>query len=136
MVCTRIIMVLAVVLAFVLAGQCVWGYLRLTSDQSLALLIVYLLFYVPAFVALASLDRLLVAIRREEVFTAANVWYLRTISWCCFGAALACFIGCFLVHPGFLILTVLAVFFGIILRVVKNLFAAAVALKTENDFTI
>jgi hypothetical protein len=36
----------------------------------------------------------------------------------------------------FLLLSIMAGFLGLILRVVKNVFEAAVELKAENDYTI
>ena len=136
-VCTRIIMVLALLLAVIL----VWATLFapgivLPGYDPLPLTITYLCFCVPAFGALWSLDRLLSAVRHEEVFTANNVRYLRFISWCCFAAGAILLVGCFFVSINLIILAVLAAFFGIVIRVVKNLFAAAVALKDENDYTI
>jgi len=100
---------------------------------------VYYAFCIPAYVALFSLDRLLAAIRNNEVFTLRNIRFLRIISWCCAAVALILVIGVFcsgLVALFLIIPAVIAAFFGVILRVVKNLFAAAVALKDENDFTI
>jgi hypothetical protein len=98
-------------------------------------MLVYYAFCIPAFVALFSLDRLLAAIKRSEVFTAGNVRYLRIISWACFAAAFVLLVGSF-AHLFFFALAILAAFFGIVLRVVKNLFAAAVELQNENDYTI
>ena len=101
-----------------------------------SLTITYLCFCIPAFGALWHLDRLLRAVRREQVFTASNVRNLRIISWCCFAAGAILLIGAFIININLIILAVLAAFFGITIRVVKNLFEAAVALKDENDFTI
>ena len=92
-------------------------------------------FAVPAYTALVSLYRLLPRIRRGQVFVASNVRCLRIISWCCFGAA-AVFLGSSFYSTSWVVLTVAAAFGGLILRVVKNVFAAAVALKDEHDLTI
>jgi len=137
LVCTRIIMVLALALAVILI-LATWlaPYLIYPFFNPLPLTITYLCFCFPAFGALWTLDGLLRAVRREEVFTNSNVRYLRIISWCCFAAGAILLVGCFFVSFDLIILAVLAAFFGIIIRVVKNLFAAAVALKDENDYTI
>lgn len=136
-ICTRIIMVLALVLAILLILATLANpSIILPGYDPLPLTITYMCFCLPAYGALWSLDRLLTAVRHEQVFTASNVRYLRIISWCCFGAGLILFAGCFCVSLNLIILAVLAAFFGIVIRVVKNLFAAAQALKDENDFTI
>ncbi len=89
---------------------------------------------------LATLADLLVillalSILRGEVFTDGNVAILRRLSWCAMLASIP-----------FGILTVwfylsgavafVAFFAGICMRVVKNAFEEAVAIKSENDFTI
>jgi hypothetical protein len=141
LVCTRIIMAFGVLLAAMLiylsfADPWFVAPWFASSDTALHILIVYLVFCIPAYQALFSLDRLLSAVRRDQVFTEANVRNLRIISWCCFGAGVILLAGWLAISPVFLIIAILAAFFGLILRVVKNLFAAAVALKAENDFTI
>ena len=136
LICTRIIMVLALLLAFLFVfGAWFWHGL-IPGYDPVPLAITYLCFYIPAFGALWALDRLLCAIRREEVFTAGNVRYLRIISWCCFAAGAILLAGSLIVNMNLIVLAVLAAFFGIVIRVVKNLFEAAVTLKDENDYTI
>ena len=85
--------------------------------------------------ALLSLARLLHNLNRNRIFVAQNVACLRLISWCCFGVALV-----FLVLAWFrslgLLVAFAAAFFGLILRVLKNVFARAVALQDEADYTI
>lgn len=92
-------------------------------------------FAVPAYAALWQLYRLLQNISRGQVFVSANVRCLRIISWCCFGAAAVFFFSGFY-STSWIVLFVAAVFGGLILRVVKNVFAAAVALQDEQDLTI
>lgn len=86
-------------------------------------------------VCLYALHRLLMNLKKEEVFVAVNCRYLRIISWCCILAAIP--FGVFGIWR-FLsfIVAVAAAFFGIILRVLKNVFDKAVELKEENDYTI
>jgi hypothetical protein len=138
-VCTRIVITLLFVLAIVLPFIAQGGFFddRYLIQPKLVSLVlpVYYAFCVPALVALFSLDRMLAAIRRDEVFTQSNVRLLRIISWACFAAA-AILLASTVVSIVFAVISLLAAFFGMILRVVMNLFAAAVDLKTENDFTI
>lgn len=85
--------------------------------------------------ALLFLARLLHNLNRNRIFVAQNVTCLRLISWCCFGVALV-----FLVLAWFrslgLLVAFAAAFFGLILRVLKNVFARAVTLQEEADYTI
>lgn len=90
---------------------------------------------VPTAIALWNLYRLLANISRGEVFDAVNVKCLRILSWACFLAAVICLVSASYYIP-FLFLAALTGFMGLILRVVKNVFAEAVALKQENDYTI
>lgn len=89
----------------------------------------------PAAVALFLLYRLLGNIKKGEVFQAENVRCLRGISWCCLAAGIICLVSTVYYFP-FLALAVMAVFMSLILRVIKNVFAEALALKEENDYTI
>lgn len=86
-------------------------------------------------VVLLTLGRLLHNLNRDRIFVTQNVTCLRLISWCCFGVALV-----FLVLAWFrslgLLVAFAAAFFGLILRVLKNVFARAVTLQEEADYTI
>lgn len=93
------------------------------------------LLMIPAAIALGYLYRLLKNIGREEVFVESNVRCLRRISWACYLAALIC-LASMLYYLPFGLAAAAAGFMGLILRVVKNVFAEAVSLKLENDFTI
>lgn len=132
-------MALGIILAVGLPFLCLNGFFESRSLinplLTFWLMPMYYGFCAPAYIALFSLDRLLGAIKSEKVFTPDNVRYLRIIAWCCFAAAFILLLGT-TISIVFSILAILAAFFGIVLRVVKNLFAAAVALKDENDYTI
>ena len=84
---------------------------------------------------LVFLHRLLTNIRKSEVFIAVNCKCLRYISWCCMLAAIPLFVFGFWRFLSFAV-ALAAGFFGLILRVVKNVFEQAVALQEENDYTI
>lgn len=92
-------------------------------------------FAVPAYAALWQIYRLLQNLSMGKVFVAANVRCLRIISWCCFAAGIV-FLLSGLYNTSWIVLFVAAVFGGLILRVVMNVFAAAVALQDEQDLTI
>lgn len=90
---------------------------------------------IPAALLLFYLYRLLRYIELEQVFIAANVEYLRRISWCCFAGAIICFISTLYYFP-WIFVAVAAAFMGLIVRVVKNVIEQAVELKKESEFTI
>lgn len=98
---------------------------------------------VPAgYIALFCLDRLLVNVRKEIVFDAENVRFLRIISRACFYAGcvgivsfLIILLNNFLFETLF-ILAVGELFMGLVVKVVKNIFEAAIKIKSENDLTI
>jgi len=87
-------------------------------------------------IALFSLDRLLRNIRKDIVFSRINVKCLRIISWCCFAVAILSI--CFFpsIHIVLILVSAAAAFFGLLMRVVKNVIDAACEIKDENDFTI
>lgn len=89
----------------------------------------------PAVVALISLDMLLNNIKHGEPFTTKNVKLLRILSYCCFAVA-AIFIYFSFLKPFGFVVVFAAAFMGLILRVIKNCFEQAAALREENDLTI
>ena len=107
-----------------------------------------------AFTALYGLGRLVKNIRLEQIFIPMNVGYLRLLSWCCYGVAAATgFFSLFIVSSGidksndmgngflswnfaFFVIAGAAAFFGLILRVLKNVFEEAVKLREESEYTI
>ncbi len=89
----------------------------------------------PAWVLLINLHRLLGALAAGQVFVPANVARLRRVSWCCTAACLLCLISAFYYLP-WLLVAVAAGFMALIVRIVKNCFAQAAAMKDELDFTI
>lgn len=88
-----------------------------------------------ALLALFCLDRLLKNIKKNQPFIMKNVSLLRIISYCCFWVA-AVFIYFSILRPFAFTIVFAAAFFGVILRVVKNCFRQAIAIREENDYTI
>ncbi|MBS7527633.1 DUF2975 domain-containing protein [Fusibacter paucivorans] len=89
----------------------------------------------PVGILLYSLFRMLNRIQRGVVFTSNNVIDLRRISWSCFTGAIIALIAASYYLP-WIFIAIAAAFMGLIVRVVKNVVAEAVALKEEVDFTI
>lgn len=90
---------------------------------------------IPAAYLLYNLFQLLRRIEAGHLFIAENVECLRRISWTCFLGAGIAFISGFYYFP-WLFVFVAAAFMGLIVRVVKNVVAQAVALKDEVDYII
>ena len=89
----------------------------------------------PAYVLLYSMHILLKRVQHGSVFTPENVRLLRTVSLCCFLAALLCLVSG-LRFPVLLVITASAGFVGLIVRIVKNVFQQALRMKDELDFTV
>ncbi|HNX29560.1 MAG TPA: DUF2975 domain-containing protein [Syntrophomonadaceae bacterium] len=90
---------------------------------------------IPAGYLLYNLFYLLRRIEAGQIFITKNVECLRRISWSCFvGAGIALISGAY--YLSWLFVFVAAAFMGLIVRVVKNVVAQAVALKDEADYTI
>ncbi len=136
-VCTKIVIVI-VILTAAASPYLVKNYIAYTmKDPDIIIPLVMTIFAcaVPGLIALFSLDRLLTNIKRKEVFIEKNVRHLRVISWCSFAVSVISLVSGFY-YLLFLIIAVAAAFFGLILRVVKNVIEQAVIIKDENDFTI
>lgn len=86
-------------------------------------------------VAVLSLMAMLKRIYKEHPFCRQNVISLKIISLCCFLVALITFLGSFYCRT-FIFIAVAAGFFGLILRVVKNVIQRATEIQRENDLTV
>jgi hypothetical protein len=151
LICTRALMgvfiVTAIALPFLLSGSSPDGfygarsdagvlYVGMTAETVMALFICAYASFVPAMIALFSLDLLLRNIQKEIVFFRANVKRLRTISWCCFAIAIIMLCGWPFISYVLIFVSAAAAFFGLLMRVVKNVIDAACEIKDENDYTI
>lgn len=113
-----------------------FGFSRagLTETETFYLATIYV-GSVPAAYLLYSLLRLLRRIETGQVFITENVENLRRISWSCFiGAGIALVSTAY--YLPWVFLAVAAAFMGLIVRVVKNVVAQAVALQDEVDSII
>lgn len=136
-VCTKIV-IAVVVCAAVTAPFLVKSYVTFAAKDPYVINPLLATIYactVPGLIALFSLDRLLANIKKKDVFISKNVKHLRVISWCSFAVSAILFVSGFY-YILFLLIAIAAAFFGLILRVVKNVIEQAVVIKIENDFTI
>ena len=106
-----------------------------TDNRYAVLLTAYYASLPEAAVALWHLRRLLYSVRRGDVFTGKSVTSLQVLSLCCAAVALITLVTGLLYYP-LLIIALAAAFMAVILRVLRQVFAAAVVLKTENELTI
>lgn len=127
-----------------------WGFIELHYlRDTMNYIICSLLAVVPAgYTALICLDKLLINVKKEMVFNEKNVKLLRIISWACFYAGLVgvilfiilCiktqFLRITLFPLAILALAIAEMFMGLVVRVVKNVFEAAIEIKEENELTI
>ena len=88
-----------------------------------------------AWLCLYRLWRLIANIKCGEVFVDANVKHMRFISWCCAWASGICILSVSYYLP-FGFVAVAAGFMALIVRIVKNAFQQAIAMKDELDLTI
>ena len=138
---SQVCVILFSVLLLALDAGCYWAAawvirLRGMSDQQRVwLMVTVYLCSIFAWILLARLWQLLRNIQAWRVFEAENVRILRAVSWCCVGAGLICLAGAFWYLP-FALVSVAACFMALIVRIVKNIFQQAIAMKSELDFTV
>lgn len=110
----------------------------LMFGQVVAFFVLFYLCSIPAWVALWGLWTLLGNLKEGRVFVTENVRSMRRVSWCCFAVSGLCVIGGFTLGAPLaeLVLAGAAAFMGLIVRIVKNAFEQAIAMKDELDFTI
>lgn len=81
------------------------------------------------------LFRLLLKVRKSEVFTDGSVSLIRGVSWCCLGLCVPFGVLGIYFQLSWIV-CLMAVFLGLCLRVCKNAFEEATQIKQENDLTI
>ena len=138
----RILFILIIVLALCVPVMVRWyeivspeGVGLLKSSVFLPLSICLYLAAICGEVCLYHLHKLLSNIKNDIVFKTENCKHLRYISWCCLLVAIPFGIFGFWRYLGFLV-AFAAAFFGLVLRVLKNVFVRAVEIQEENDYTI
>ena len=132
----KIVFAILVVMVFLIPILVKWyDSISVRDEVYVPLSIILYLSLIPAFIVVILLNKLLSNIKREQVFIDQNVTILRMISWCCFIVSILFFVFGFWRELSFLI-AFAAAFFGLILRVLKNVFEQAVAMRIEHDFTI
>ena len=135
--CNRIIALAVVVLVFTFPRLLEWYQnLRLLGPHGAAAITFGFYLCVPVVLyALWCIERIVTNLLKEEVFVKSNVRYVRHIRWCCAGVSLICVpAACFYLPLIFMV--VIMAFLALTVSLVKNILAAAVELREENDLTI
>ena len=135
--CSRCIALAVIVLIFFFPKLLQWyqGFRPLGLHGAAA---VYFGFYlcVPVVLyALWCIDRIIINLLKDQVFITTNVRYVRRIRWCCAGVSLICVPSACFYQP-LIFMVVIMAFLALIISLVKNILAAAVDLREENDLTI
>lgn len=81
------------------------------------------------------LFRLLLKVRKSQVFTDGSVSLIRGVSWCCLGLCVPFGVLGIYFQLSWIV-CLMVVFLGLCLRVCKNAFEEATQIKQENDLTI
>lgn len=89
----------------------------------------------PGVICTLSLLRLLLNIRNDEIFVSRNVTILQILSYCCIFVGLEYLAFCY-EYISMVLISFVALFMGLILRVIKNVFDKAIQLREENEYTI
>lgn len=90
---------------------------------------------VPGFVLLWCMDKLLRNLRQGKVFEDDNVRLLKNISICCFVVSVISLSLCTRIYS-LGIVALMTAFMGLIVRIVKNVFSSAIAMRSELDLTV
>ena len=135
--CSRFLMAAVVILIFVLPRLLDWyQQLRPLHITSRSAIVLGYYCCVPLVLwALWCIDCLLRNILKEDVFIHRNVRHIRQIRWCCAGVGAICLAAGFK-YPPLLFLAVIMIFLFLVVGVVKNVLAAAVEIREENDLTV
>ena len=113
-----------------------YARLRAMPQQTgLGILAAFYVCSVFGWLCLARLWKLLGNLKRGRVFISDNVGLLRAVSWDCVGVFLACAAACPVYLP-LSFVSLAAGFMALIVRIVKNVFQQAIAMKDELDLTI
>lgn len=125
------------VLCFTLYDLLVWySSIRGLHWQVCAVILVGFYLCTPAVLyALWCIERLLRNILQNAVFIWDNVRYIRRIRWCCALVSAICLVTG-MIYPPLIFLAVIMAFLAMVVSVVKNVMAAAVELREENDLTV
>lgn len=127
---SRYLLILAMIV-WVGALPVMWWLWRINRGY----VIVYLLNFLPIFLIFSAMLKFLANIAKGDIFCADNVELLRKVSWYCLYSGVF-FLGFSLYQPIFIICAGVVGFYGLLMRVIKNMLSEANSIKEENEYTI
>ena len=135
--CNRIIALIVIALIFFFSRLMDWfEVVRPLGERRITALIIGFYLCVPVVLyALWCIDRLVTNVLKKDVFVEQNVRYIRRLRWCCAGVSLLCIPVAFFYMP-LIFMVVIMAFLALVISLVKNVMAAAVELREENELTI
>ncbi len=135
--CNRLIALIVGALIFFFPRLMGWYRgVRPLGEQGITALITGFYLCVPIVLyALWCIDRLVMNVLKREVFVIQNVRYIRRLRWCCAGVSLICIPVAFFYMP-LVFMVVIMAFLALVISLVKNVMAAAVEIREENDLTV
>ncbi len=135
--CCRILALVVIVMIF--AFPTVLGWFRLLrhlTDTACTVVMAGFYLCVPVVLfALWTMDRLVENILKKQVFVTENVCFIRRIRWCCAGISGLCIVPSWY-YPPLALMVIIMAFLALVVSLVKNVMAAAVELREENDLTV
>ena len=90
----------------------------------------------PGLLCSVLLMKLLFNIRAGAIFVKKNVTILQILSYCCMFVGVEYIAICYRRYIAMIFVGFAALFIGLILRVIKNVFDKAIEIREENDYTI
>ena len=125
-----------IVFAVIFLPKMLGAYSEFRGGVDFSDVIIALYISAPAgLICTIALLKLLFNIKKDEIFVQKNVILLQVLSYCCL------FVGVEYVIVAHKFITMLffafaALFIGLILRVIKNVFDKAIEIREENDLTV
>ena len=135
--CCRILALVVIVMIFAFPTVLGWfRILRHLTDTACTVVMAGFYLCVPVVLyALWTMDRLVGNILKKQVFVTENVCYIRRIRWCCAGISGLCVVPSWY-YPPLALMVIIMAFLALVVSLVKNIMAAAVELREENDLTV
>lgn len=135
--CCRFLLLVVAIMVFAFPSVLGWfRTIRSLTDTACRVVTVGFYLCVPVVLfALWTMDRLVGNILKKQVFVAENVCRIRRVRWCCAGVSGLCIVPAVFYPPLWLMVVIMA-FLALVVSLVKNIMAAAVELREENDLTV
>ena len=133
----RLLALAVAVLVFCMPGLMGWyaSVRPLGPKVTDAIIVAYYLCAPVVLYALWTIEKLMGNILADRVFVEDNVRFIRNVCRCCAVVSGICLPVSFF-YPPLIFLTVIMFFLALLVNVLKNVMAAAVEIREENDLTV